>query len=743
MGITIGIDLGTTNSVTCIKKIKVSPILNAEGDELTPSCVTAIPGSGDSFDFVVGRDSRHLLKQYPEQTITSVKRFMGRDFDDAEVQNIINDHRIGYQVITEISEPGSIRIPLGGKMQTPEMISGMILSKLVRDGEAELQGKIDQAVVTVPAYFSDRQKFATRAACDYAGIKLLRLLPEPTAAALSFGLEELDENELRTIMVFDLGGGTFDISVLSCAGGSFMEVTKGGDMWLGGDNIDKLLVDHIFSKAEEASHCEPITTLIEKLSVADKARFLVEIKEKAEAAKIELSTKDSATIEMFGLLKDEKGQLIDIDVTVSRLEFKQILDPILKQVAKITEQILHEIRFEPELIDTVLMVGGSSLIPAIQEELKRLFGSDKVLIHPRPMLAIAEGAALMAAKLTSQENSNEENTFAMMHSTAHDYYLQLADGKRHLLVARNTPLPAVTEETLTFTHGEQSLARLRVFNEVLGVLDPVGELWFHKEEPTDKSIQNDKPAEIKLRFSVDEDNIIAMKAWSLQNEQLCIETQIARGGLSTKLYNDLEQTLSAIIANCNYGSTEGDILKLSRAVVSTILAASDPVTGETRPEQKQKAQTQMMTLKGIQQENLAPLRSYQFALIAEEQSADILSTEDSLRLKSKIEELKQALENLDNITKFKTLDEEFDAFYDEVPIAADLATAVESAEFVQSYDSSGAKKIRNQAKVLSDLYKQKKEAAVSLARDTLHEVMDSMLSWGDRPSRRFDRDVRL
>ena len=188
MGLTIGIDLGTTNSAVCIKKMNVSAVRNAEGEELTPSCVTAIPNpDGASFDLIVGRNSRDLLKQYPEQTITSIKRMMGRDFEDTEVQNITKKHYVSYQITTEASEPGSIRIPLGGKNQTPEMISGLILHKLISDGAGELQGVIDQAVVTVPAYFSDRQKFATRAACDYAGIKLLRLLPEPTAAALSFG----------------------------------------------------------------------------------------------------------------------------------------------------------------------------------------------------------------------------------------------------------------------------------------------------------------------------------------------------------------------------------------------------------------------------------------------------------------------------------------------------------------------------------------------------------------------------
>jgi molecular chaperone DnaK len=743
MGITIGIDLGTTNSVACIKRINVSTIRNAEGEELTPSCVTAIPHEDSSFDFVVGRHSRNLLKQYPEQTITSVKRLMGRDFEDTEVQSIIKDHHVSYPIGTDASEPGSIRIPLGGKMQTPEMISGLILGKLIQDGEAELQGKIDQAVVTVPAYFSDRQKFATRAACDYAGIKLLRLLPEPTAAALSFGLGELGENECRTIMVFDLGGGTFDISVLSLAGGSFMEVTKGGDMWLGGNDIDQLLVDHIFSCAQKAANCKPITELIDKFLPADKARFLVEIKEKAEAAKIELSSQEYATIEMFGLLKDEKNKLIDIDITITRAEFAQLLEPIVKRVSRIAKQILHEIRFEPELIDTVLMVGGSSLVSAIQAELRSLFGSEKVMIHPRPMFAIAEGAALMAARMTSQENLNENKPFSMMHSTAHDYYLQLANGKKHLLVARNTPLPVAVEEKLSFVHSEQSLARLRVFNEVEGVLDTVGELWFHKEDAETDLSEKMEPSELMMRFTVDEDNIITMKAWSLQNEQLCVESQIARGGLAAKLYNDLERTLSSIIANCRRGSIEDDALRLSRSVVSTILSASDPITGETRVKQKQKAQLQISTLKNCQQKNIAPLSLYRFALIAQAESENILSHQENLRLKNILDELKQALENLDDVTKFENLKKRLEEFYHDMPIASDLARAENAASIIEGDCPNEAKQIRKQAKKLADLHRHQNKVLTESTRETLYDLLDSNISWYDAPSGRFDRDVCL
>ncbi len=744
MGMTIGIDLGTTNSVMSIKKINVSIIRNAEGEELTPSSVTAIFNpENTSFDFVVGRHSSNLLKQYPEQTIRSVKRLMGRDFEDAEVQRMIKNNAVSYQIITEASEPGSIYIPFGGKMHTPEMISGIILKKLIQDGEAELQGKIDQAVVTVPAYFSDRQKFATRAACDYAGIKLLRLLPEPTAAALSFGIENLGKDDFRTIMVFDLGGGTFDISILSLAGGSFMEITKGGDMWLGGDNIDQLLVDHIFSCAEQAANCKPITELIDLLTHIDRVRFLVEIKEKAEAAKIELSFKNSVTVSVFGLLKDEKNQLIDIDVTVNRAEFDQLIEPIVQRVSHIAKQILHEIRFDLDLIDTVLMVGGSSLIVAIQDELKNMFGSEKVIVHSRPMLAIAEGAALMAAKMISQETI-EPQTFSMMHSTAHDYYLQLAGGKRHLLVARNTPLPINVEERLKFANSEQLLARLRVFNEVDGVLDAVGELWFHKKDnEIDLNKKNDL-TEFKLGFSIDEDNIITMKAQMLQNEEFCVESQIARGGLTSKLYNDLENTLSSIITSCRSSNIEYDVLRLSRTIVSTILAASDPITGETRVTQKQKAEKQINTLKDCQQRNLAPIGLYEFALDAQKTGslAGIFSSVEKLRLQNILTEFKQALEDLDDITKFKNLEDALDSFYVDIPIAADLARAENAASVIETNYPYEARQIRSQAKKFADLHLHHNDSLADSARETLYELI-SRISWSNLPSKRFDRDVIL
>jgi molecular chaperone DnaK len=739
-GITIGIDLGTTNSVACIKKINVSTLRNAEGNELTPSSVTAVPNADNTdFDIVVGSHSRDLLKQYPEQTIISVKRLMGRDFEDTEVQNIINTQRVTYPITTDASEPNSIKILLGKEMQSPETISGIILKKIIRDSENELQGKVEQAVVTVPAYFSDRQKFATRAACDVAGIRLLRLLPEPTAAALSFGLDKLNENECRTIMVFDLGGGTFDISVLSFAGESFMEITKGGDMWLGGDDIDTLMVNHVFAKTQATAKCKPVAELIEMLAPTEKARFIAEIKEKAEAAKIQLSTEDSANIELFGILKDENHKLLDIDVTITRDEFSQLITPIVKRVSSIAKQILHEIRFEPALIDTVLMVGGSSLVPAIQDELKNLFGAEKVMIHPRPMLAIAEGAALMASKMMSA--SGEDKSFTMMHTSAHDYYLQLAGGKRHLLIARNTPLPATIEEELKFSHIDQALARLRVFNVVDGISETVGELWFHKD--LDDYALEGEPTKFKMQFSVDEDNIITMKAWSLKKEAHVVETQIARGSVSAKLYNELENTLSSIIAQASREAVTYNALYLSRQIVSTILSASDPVTGSVNNELKKKAEKQINMLKRGQEKDLAPYPRYRFALHVKKEAWPVLKEVEKSRLESLIDEFSLALHTVD-VEKFEQLDEEISAFYEDVPIASILGRARNIIESLHTYNNpEGGNSIRKQIKKVVDAYQRDDQMIIEKETENLEEIIYGEYSFNEQPTRRFDRDVNL
>lgn len=359
------------------------------------------------------------------------------------------------------------------------------------------------------------------------------------------------------------------------------------------------------------------------------------------------------------------------------------------------------------------------------------------------MLAISEGAALMAAHMIRQADL-EEQTFSMMHSTAHDYYLQLAGGKRHLLVARNTPLPISVKEKLKFSHDEQLLARIRVLNEVEGVLETVGELWFHKKDNEISVNKENDPTEFMLNFSVDEDNIITMKAWLLPNEEHSVEAHIARGGLSAKLYNDLERTLATIITNSQSASLEYDMLRLSYKVVATIMSATDPITGETRALEKQKAQDQINTLKNCQEKNIAPLSQYAFAVEAQKIGSAyyVFSHQEKTRLQNILIEFKQAIEDLNDASKFESLQKELEHFYIDVPIAADLARAGNAASILENDHPYEARKIRDQAKKLADLSLHHNEGLVESARETLYDLM-SMLSFSDLPSGRFDRDVIL
>ena len=343
----------------------------------------------------------------------------------------------------------------------------------------------------------------------------------------------------------------------------------------------------------------------------------------------------------------------------------------------------------------------------------------------------------MASKMTDQEQA-----FSMMHSTSHDYYLQLADGKRHLLVARNTPLPVIIEEKLSFTHQDQLLARLRVLNEVEGILESVGELWFHRGA-FEKRNESNQPEELMLRFSVDEDNIISMKAWSLRDETLCVEAQIARGGLAAKLYNDLEQTLSSIISACRDSSVEYNVLRLSQSVVSTILLASDPITGETCSAQKEKAQRQIQTLKSCQQNNMSPLSQHRFVQLTLHNLANVLSDDEQQQLNTISENLKHALDHLDDSEQLLKLKEDVEAFYHNVPIAGVLTRAMNAAQLVLADYPKDAKDIRNQAKIVTELYRRGDDEAYEDALDRLNYLIYPIFS-SSAPSRgRFERDVRL
>lgn len=743
MGAVVGIDLGTSNSAIAIQRLNAEVLLNGEGGTITPSCVSYVK-DGDEVRVLVGQSARDLRKQHPRETVVSVKRLMGRDFHEKEVRDMIDQGRTGYPIATDEADPGSIHIPIGGERYTPESVSSQILRKLVGDARSVLGEDVSQAVVTVPAYFNDRQKFATRKAADLAGIGLLRLLPEPTAAAISYGVHEMAASDGKTVMVFDLGGGTFDVSILSVVDSQFMEVTKGGDMWLGGDDVDRLVRDFVFRAVESESPGLSITERIEALEPGQRARFQVEILEACERAKVALSSAAEATVEAFGTLRDDSGSLVDIDVTIRRSDFDELLKPMAANLVTITERILKDVGFDADLIDMVLMVGGSSLIPCIQQALRSSFGESKVHVHPRPLHAVVEGAAIMARSLAGQEgDSHVGASVSLMHSSAHSYFLQLVSGKRHELLGRNSPLPAQVTETLTFVQAKQVLARLRILNDVDGMLEPIGELWAFRDGhdplgPYDSSSRraNTEKKEFVLDFRVDEDNIISMTTSLHAGDG---DGCIVRGGAAVSLFQQLETALARVLACHHVQSVVTSYLRLSKLIVDSILQVIDPVSGMIDEGCKRRILKQIDTIAELAEEtNSDPLWRLHLIRTGVALVPGALGSDE---VRGKVALLEAALRDLTDVDLIENLLEELD-FQDD-DILSRVLSAVAFFESVRDYNRADSDRVIRELRKFSDAWARGDKAAAELYLAAAEEVEEGYYNTPVNGGVSFDRDVEL
>lgn len=592
MGKSIGIDLGTTNSVVGVRKVCTEILLNSEGKELTPSCVGFQKGPLQQKKIIVGSPALDFLLQDPVNTIVSVKRLMGRNHADPEVQRMISERRYAYSICPlSRGTENSVAVKLGGEEYTPEQISAKILEKLKVDAEARLGESTQSAVVTVPAYFNDKQKHATRVATELAGFHLLRLLPEPTAAAIAFGIDEMMKDEAKTVLVYDFGGGTFDISVLTMTNGHFLEQGKGGDMWLGGDDIDRLIVEFVCRQVEKKAKLRDLASLVAALKPRERYRFQGELKRKAEQAKIELSHKEVAYIEILGLLRDSRGVIIDVDVTMTRKEFEKLVSPMIDRSLQLALKVLEEIHFEPALIDCVLLVGGCSSIPLVQQRVRQVFGSEKVRVHPRPMLAVAEGAAILALRLSDKA---ETVMGEILHTTSHDYYLELAGSKQHLLVPKNTPLPHQTEGVFRLVDKEQRLAHFRFSNLVNETFEPIGDLWLSYEQEEDEK-EGKELAEVLLSFEIDENNLIRVRAQLKNNPEIEVTRTLSRGHIDETLYRKLEQGVRVVNeANCGrYAAV--DYMRAGVGIAKEIHHVIDPASHTVNEERVARVERKQLT----------------------------------------------------------------------------------------------------------------------------------------------------
>ena len=609
----IGIDLGTTNSVAAVKKVRTEVLENSERDLITPSCVALRNKRAHSSksQFVVGKHALEWIIQDPKNTVLAIKRLMGRNYQDEAIQEILSHNKLRYQIkrYSRGSE-NSLAVVLGGKEYTPEEISAEILKKVHLDAEKALEDEVDSAVITVPAYFNDKQKHATRTAAFLAGLKVRRLLPEPTAAAISFGVDAVKGDDAKTVLIFDFGGGTLDFSVLTISGGQFIEHGKGGNMWLGGGDIDGLVSDFVVKKLAEDYQIDDIERFIENQDEKRKKRFLGELRSKAEQAKIRLSAQEKAYIDILGILKDDDGDSIDVEVELTRDHFEELIAPMIETTIKLTRKMLVEIDFTPALIDNVLMVGGSSQIPSLKTALQKEFGEDKVLIHDRPMLAIAEGAAILSHRLSDsyecpecggtvsqsdsickacgfelERHTIEQGILQIVHAAAHDYYVRLENDERYLFIEKNTPLPCEKTEVFKLIHPEQRLVHMKFYNTVNDKEESIGDLWLGLDQQAgDEGKRNGESLHVEIALRIDENNLVEVAAVVKEKPEMRISKYLSRGKADEMLYLSLEKTIDEANSKKYSVFVMMDLLQRALSSIRDINSTIDPETDTVNEE---------------------------------------------------------------------------------------------------------------------------------------------------------------
>lgn len=553
----IGIDLGTTNSVVAFKDTAVRIIsTGANNEELCRSCVASKNGTFD-----VGNHVYNQWRRYAPNIVVSVKRLMGGAISDEQVKKMKADkdaYPYGIKQLTGGTEE-SVAVVLEGREYTPEQISAEILKRLKEDASRKLNDEVTHAVITVPAYFSQKQKAATRKAAELAGLKVQRLLAEPSAAAISYGMDQYGPDDVKTFLVYDFGGGTFDISILMTANGQFNEMAAGGDRWLGGDDVDRKLTDYVYTQIEIQQGID-LRNILEALPDRSRHAFVGHMKKEVENAKKALSINTEATVCSYGDLETEDGDPIDFEITITRETFNSMVRPLVARSIELIDELLEKAAFPIESIDNILLVGGSSCIPLVKEMLSAKYGAEKVKSSEKPMLSIAEGAAILAHSLPMEDtvSAPEEESPALVepdatglifNTTKRAVYMEVeeADGSKayEKIVDVSEALPLSVNRKFYTTSDNQKVLEVKLYTPAEdGSYEFVNSGFFTISENLPKG------SGVIFTFTVDLDEVVDLM---VKPDATGKSTRIVlgRGNFDTACLNELSQSIQSVLADPN------------------------------------------------------------------------------------------------------------------------------------------------------------------------------------------------